>query len=58
VERTKDDQYQSMLLPNYRYVRLTLLKDRLRAEMVRVADPEADEPSFQVKDKFDILVKP
>jgi hypothetical protein len=32
VERTKDDQYQSMLFPNYRYVRLTLLKDRLRAE--------------------------
>jgi hypothetical protein len=58
VERTKDDQYQSMMFPNYHYMRLTLLKDRLRAEMVRVTDPEADEPSFQVKDKLDILVKP
>jgi len=58
VERTKDDQYQSMMFPHYHYVRLTLLKDRLHAEMVRVTDPEGDEPSFQVKDKFDILVKP
>jgi hypothetical protein len=47
-----------MMFPNYHYVRLTLLKDRLHAEMIRVSDPEADEPSFQVKDKFDILVKP
>ncbi len=58
IERTKEDQYQSMMFPNYHYVRLTLLKDRLRAEMVRVTDSEADAPSFQVKDKFDILVKP
>jgi hypothetical protein len=58
VERTKDDLYQSMLFPNYHYVKLTLLPDRLRAEMIRVADPEIDEPVFQVKDKFDIPVKP
>ncbi len=58
VERTKDDQYQSLMFPNYHYVKMTLLKDRLHAEMVRVSDPEADEPSFQVKDRFDLLVKP
>jgi hypothetical protein len=58
IERTKEDQYQSILFPNYHYVKLTLLPDRLHAEMVRVADPEADDPSWQVKDKFDILVKP
>jgi calcineurin-like phosphoesterase family protein len=57
VERTKDDLYQSILFPNYHYVKLTLLPDRLQAEMIRVADPEAEEPVFQVKDKFDILVK-
>jgi acid phosphatase type 7 len=58
VERTKGDLYQSLMFPNYHYVRFTLLADRLHAEMIRVQDPEADEPSFQVKDRFDILVKP
>ena len=58
VERTKDDQYQSIQFPNYHYVKLTLLPDRLHAEMVRVADSEADQPVFQVRDKFDILKKP
>ena len=58
VERTKEDLYQSILFPNYHYVKLTLLPDRLHAEMIRVTDPEADEPAFQVKDKFDIPVKP
>jgi hypothetical protein len=57
VERTKDDQYQSILFPNYHYVKLTLLPDRLHAEMIRVADPEADAPVFQVKDQFDIALK-
>jgi len=58
VERTKDDQYQSIMFPNYHYVKLTVLPDRLHAEMIRVTDPDAAEPSWQVKDKFDILVKP
>jgi hypothetical protein len=58
VERTKDDLYQSIIFPNYHYVRFTLQKDLLHAEMVRVADPDADERSFQVKDRFDISVKP
>ena len=58
VERTKGDLYQSLMFPNYHYVRFTLLADRLHAEMIRVLDPEADEASFQVKDRFDILVRP
>jgi hypothetical protein len=58
VERTKDDQYQSILFPNYHFVKLTVLPDRLHAEMIRVTDPDAGEPSWQVKDNFDILVKP
>ena len=57
VERTKDDQYQSIMFPNYHYVKLTVLPDRLHAEMVRVTNPDASEPSFQVKDNFDIVVK-
>jgi len=58
VERTRDDQYQSIVFPNYHYVKLTVLPDRLHAEMVRVTDPDAGEPSWQVKDNFDLLVKP
>jgi acid phosphatase type 7 len=57
VERTKDDAYQSLMFPNYHYVRFTLLPDRLHAEMIRVLDPDADEPAYQVKDRFDISVK-
>ena len=58
VERTKDDLYKSIVFPNYHYVRITLLADRLHAEMIRVSDPDAEEPAYQVKDRFDITVKP
>ncbi len=57
VERTRDDLYQSLMFPNYHYMRLTLLPDRLHADMVRVLDPDADQPTFHVKDKFDIFMK-
>ncbi len=57
VERTKDDLYKSILFPNYHYVRLTLEKDRLHCEMVRVVNPEAESLSVEVKDRFDLLVK-
>jgi hypothetical protein len=58
VERTKDDQYQSIMFPNYHYVKFTLRKDRLHAEMVKLLDPEAEKSSWAVKDQFDLLVKP
>jgi hypothetical protein len=58
VERTPQDLYQSTLFPNYHYVKFTLEKDRLRGAMYRVADPEAPALSAEVKDSFDISVKP
>jgi len=58
VERTPEDLYKSMLFPNYHYVKFTLEKDRLHGEMVRVSDPEASTPAYEVKDSFDILIKP
>jgi hypothetical protein len=57
VERSKEDLYQSIVFPNYHYVKLTLQRDRLHAEMIRVLDADADEPTFQVKDTFDLAVK-
>lgn len=58
VERTPDDLYKSILFPNYHYVKLTLEKDRLRGEMYRVENPEAATLSVELKDTFDIAMKP
>jgi len=58
VERTPDDLYKSVLFPNYHYVKFTLEKDRLHGVMVRVSDPEASTPGFEVKDSFDVMGKP
>ena len=58
VERTSQDLYQSVLFPNYHYVKLTLETDRLHAEMYRVADPEAKILAVEIKDSFDLTMKP
>ena len=57
VERTAQDQYKSVLFPNYHYVKLTLEKTRLHGAMYRVADPEAKSLSLELKDSFDLEVK-
>jgi hypothetical protein len=46
------------LFPNYHYVKLTLENNRLHGAMYRVANPEAQSLSFEIKDSFDIGVKP
>jgi acid phosphatase type 7 len=58
VERTPDDLYQSVLFPNFHYVKVTVEKDRLRGAMYRVADPEAPTLSLQLKDTFEIPANP
>jgi hypothetical protein len=58
VERTPKDQYQSVLFPNYHYVKLTLEKDRLHGAMYRVQNPEAGTLALELKDSFDIAAKP
>ncbi len=57
VERTSEDLYQSMLFPNYHYVKLTVEKDRLHGAMYRVANPEAEKLTVELKDSFDVLAK-
>jgi len=57
VERTPQDLYQSILFPNFHFVKFSLEKDRLRGEMYRVADPEAEKLSVTMKDTFDLVVK-
>ena len=57
VERTPEDLYQSILFPNYHYVKLTLEKDRLHGAMYRVANPEAEKLTVELKDSFDVVAK-
>ena len=57
VERTPQDLYKSVLFPNFHYIKFTLGKDRLKGEMIRVADPEARKLETEVKETFDIPVK-
>jgi hypothetical protein len=57
VERTPEDLYQSILFPNYHYVKLTLEKDRLHGAMYRVVDPESERLTVGLKDHFDLTVK-
>jgi hypothetical protein len=58
VERTVQDLYKSALFPNYHYVKLTVEKDRLRGTMYRVANPEAEILTVELKDNFDVVAKP
>jgi len=58
VERTAHDLYKSILFPNYHYVKITIEKDRLRGRMYRVADPEAETLTVELKDNFELVAKP
>lgn len=58
VERTPDDLYQSVLFPNFHYVKITLEKDRLRGVMYRLANPEAPRFEKELKDGFELMAKP
>lgn len=58
VERTPEDLYQSLLFPNYHYVKLTVEKDRLHGAMYRVVEPEAEKLTVELKDSFDLTAKP
>jgi hypothetical protein len=57
VERTPEDLYQSILFPNYHYVKLSVEKDRLHGAMYRIVDPEAETLTVELKDHFDVIAK-
>jgi hypothetical protein len=52
IERTDADLWDRLFFPNYHYVRLTLKPKFLQGEMIRLADPAADVPEWQVQDGF------
>lgn len=54
VKRGESDLYKGTEYPNYHYVKFVLRGKHLNAEMIRVADPAADKPKWEVKDRFQI----
>jgi hypothetical protein len=58
VERTPEDLYKSILFPNCHYLKLTIERDRLHVTMYRVANPEAETLTVELKDNFDVVAKP
>ncbi|MBT9330611.1 metallophosphoesterase family protein [Paracidobacterium acidisoli] len=57
VDRAPDDLYQSNDFPNYHYVKFVLDGDTLHATMYRLADVNADTPTWQDRDEFTIHAK-
>ena len=54
VARGENDLYKGTEYPNYHYLKFVLRGKHLNAEMIRVADPSADKPKWEVKDRFQI----
>ena len=57
VERAPDDLYQDNTFPNYHYVEFSLKGKMLEGRMFRLADPQADTATWELKDSFSIEAK-
>jgi hypothetical protein len=54
TQRDGRDLYMFPSAVNYHYVRLLLQEDKLVAEMIRVAEPSASVPEWEVRDRFEV----
>jgi acid phosphatase type 7 len=54
VTRGPNDLYKGTEYPNYHYMKFVFNGKHLNAEMIRVADPSADKPTWEVKDRFKV----
>jgi hypothetical protein len=55
VTRGPDDLYQGdSSAPNYHYIKWTLRESSIEAEMIRLSNPQADAPTWEVRDRFEI----
>jgi hypothetical protein len=54
VTRVANDLYKGTEYPNYHYLKFVLRGKRLAVEMIRLADPSAAKPKWEVKDRFQI----
>jgi hypothetical protein len=57
VERASDDLYQNKEFPNYHFVEFELHGDTLEGKMYRLADANAETPTWELKDSFKIRAK-
>lgn len=57
IERGPADRFKKAPAINYHYVKFVLHGKRLDAEMIRVKDPSAAVPSWEVKDRFHLKAK-
>ena len=57
VERTPEDLYQDNRFPNYHFVEFVLNGDSLTGKMYRLADADAETPTWEVKDTFEVQAK-
>ncbi|HWZ34151.1 MAG TPA: metallophosphoesterase [Bryobacteraceae bacterium] len=57
IRRGPDDLYKNPSDVNYHYVKFVLHGDRLDAEMVRVVDPKAKSPKWEVRDRFSVTAR-
>ena len=59
VDRTAADLYRGTDFPNYHYLRIVIEDGRLRAEMIRLADPASPAPqAWEVRDRFELSPRP
>ena len=52
--RDARDLYMFPSAVNYHYVKFVLTGDSLRAEMIRLAEPSASAPEWEVRDRFEV----
>ena len=57
VERKPEDLYQDNGFPNYHFVEFVLNGNKVTGKMYRLADVDAETPTWEVKDTFEIEAK-
>jgi hypothetical protein len=57
VDRAPEDLYQSNDFPNYHYVKFVLNGNTLHGTMYRLADVNANDPTWEARDEFTIEAK-
>jgi len=55
IVRGDDDLFRDTAEVNYHYVKFVLRGNTINADMVRVADPAARAPKWEIKDHFQIV---
>lgn len=54
VPRGPEDLYTNQAFPNYHYIRFVFDGNKVQGSMIRIGDPLTNEPSWEMKDRFDV----